>query len=82
MVTALEDVGVEVETLFFPRATTDRSIGHEYQLDLNTPEARTAMRRVVAFLRAHTTAPLHPGVADAWDDSELAVEEPLVVPAS
>lgn len=82
MVTALEDVGAEVETLFFPRATTDRSIGHEYQLDLNTPEARTAMRRVVAFLRAHTTVPLHPGVADAWDDSELAVEEPLVVPAS
>jgi len=82
MVTALEDVGAEVETLFFPQSSTDRSIGHEYQLDLNTPEAKTSMRRVVAFLRAHTTAPLRLGVADGWDESELAAEDPLVVPAS
>jgi Esterase/lipase len=82
MVTALEGAGAEVETLFFPQEATDRSIGHEYQLDLNTPEAKTSMRRVVTFLRAHTTAPLRLGVADRWDASALATEDPVVVPAT
>jgi len=78
MAEALERVGADVETLFFPAETTDRSIGHEYHLDLATPEAKTSMRRLVSFLRARTTAPLRPGVADAWDDADLAaLQDPV-----
>lgn len=76
MVEAMRAVGADVEALFFPQATTPRAIAHEYHLDLNTPQARTAMRRVVAFLRTHTSGPVRAGVSDAWEDSDLAV--PLV----
>lgn len=73
MVAAMRAIGADVETLFFPRATTPRSVAHEYQLDLNTAEGRTAMRHLVAFLRAHTTGPLRVGVSDVWEDAVLAV---------
>lgn len=83
MVGSLQRVGADVETLFFPRETTDRSIAHEYQLDLNTPEAKTSMRRVVAFLRAHTSTPHRTGVSDLWQDADLATPtEQQVVRAS
>lgn len=81
MVDALEGVGADVETLFFDRATTPRAIAHEYHLDLNTPEAKTAMRRTVAFLRRHTSAPTRLGVSDHWQAADLAVSaEVQVVP--
>ncbi len=72
MAEALQRVGADVETLFFPPETTDRSIGHEYHFNLATPEAKTSMRRLVLFLRARTTAPLRLGISDAWDEAELA----------
>lgn len=66
MAEALRDEGVEVDTLFFPAETTDASIGHEYQLRLDTPEAREAMERMIALLRAHTDGPNRAGVSDRW----------------
>lgn len=56
MVTALQDAGAEVDTLFFDAATTDPAVGHEYQMDLRTPQAREAMERIVAHVRAYTTS--------------------------
>jgi acetyl esterase/lipase len=51
---ALEAVGVEVDTLFFP---DDHSppLAHEYQLLLSTQEGRLALDRSVAFLAAHSS---------------------------
>lgn len=67
MVEALQENNVEVDTLFFDAATTDSSIGHEYQMDLTTPEARTAMERMVGLLREVTQTPLPlEGVSDTW----------------
>lgn len=58
---------VDVTTLFFPAATTDPAIGHEYQFDLNTPEARQALEAIVAFARVHTNSPTTwKGVSDTW----------------
>lgn len=57
MAMALQDVGAEVETLFFDRATTPRTIAHEYHLDPRTPQGWTAMDRIVSFLRRHTSSP-------------------------
>ena len=67
MADKLEAVGVEVDALFFDADTTDSSIGHEYQFDLNTPEARQAMERIAALLREVTQTPLPlEGVSDTW----------------
>lgn len=64
---ALEAQGVEVDTLFFPAESTDPSIGHEYQLDLDTPEAREAMKHMIALMRNHTITPAsREGVSDGW----------------
>ncbi|WP_154792571.1 hypothetical protein [Occultella kanbiaonis] len=59
--------GGDVDLLLFDAATTDEAIGHEYQLDLNTPEARTAMEHMVALLRdvTQTPQPLE-SVSDTW----------------
>lgn len=65
-VAALEGAGVDVTPLFFDAATTPESVGHEYQLALNTPEARQAMVAQVAFLRSVTGAEPRAGVSDAW----------------
>lgn len=67
MVEALERNGVAVDALFFDAATTDSAIGHEFQLDLNTPEARTAVEHMVALLREVTETPMPlEGVSDTW----------------
>lgn len=54
LATALEDLEVEVDTLFFPD-DQDPPLGHEYQFDLDTEAGRTALDRAVAFLEAHVT---------------------------
>ncbi|MBS1583058.1 MAG: alpha/beta hydrolase [Bacteroidetes bacterium] len=48
----LRRLGVEVDTLFFP-ADHAPALGHEYQFKLNTPEAREALERTIAFLGRH-----------------------------
>lgn len=64
---ALAGHGVAVDTLFFDPGTADPSIGHEYQLSLDAPEAREAMKGMVAFMRARTHTPLRlQGVSDGW----------------
>ena len=66
--------GVDVTALFFPAETSPESIGHEYQLGLDAPEARSAMVGMVRFLREHTQTPLElPGIGDEWP--EMAVRE-------
>jgi acetyl esterase/lipase len=47
----LEEVGVRVETLFYPAEHTPR-LPHEYQFDLNSVDGRNALERIDAFLRA------------------------------
>jgi acetyl esterase/lipase len=49
---ALRAAGAEVETLFFPDDFAP-PLGHEYQMFLSLPQARLALDRYVAFLRAH-----------------------------
>jgi acetyl esterase len=63
----LTTAGVPVETLFFDPETTDPAIGHEYQLLLETPEGREAMRQIVAFARRRTGASYRSGVSDDWE---------------
>lgn len=46
----LHDLGVEVETLFFPD-DHDPPLGHEYQFELDTDAARGFLERLLAFLR-------------------------------
>jgi acetyl esterase/lipase len=67
MARALRAQKVDVDALFFDRATTDPAIGHEYALDLDTVQAREAMKRMIVLLRARTTTPQpRDGVSDAW----------------
>jgi len=47
---AAAGLGVPVETLFFPEATTP-PLPHEYQFEPGSPAAEAAFARVVAFLR-------------------------------
>ena len=54
LVAALERVGVEADTLFFPDDHEPR-LAHEYQFDLDSPDGRHALDRAVLFLR-HVTA--------------------------
>lgn len=65
-VEALTAAGVDVTTLFFDAATTPDTVGHEYQLALDTPQAQQAMIEQVAFLRQVTSAEMRDGVSDAW----------------
>lgn len=50
---ALRSRGVPVTTLFFPD-DHDPGLGHEYQFDLDRPEARRALEESVAFLQEVT----------------------------
>ncbi len=61
----LEAQGVQVDTLWFPDAPD--TIGHEYQMDLRTPQAKESMKALLAFLRTHldTPVPLE-APADLW----------------
>ena len=45
----LADTGVHVETLFFPKEE-GKTVDHEYQMGLNTPEGWLAWERVARFL--------------------------------
>ena len=64
---ALTEKGVKVDGLFFPKESTDQSVGHEYQFALDGKEARTAMKRMIAFMRRYTHTPESKrGVSDAW----------------
>ena len=45
----LRELGVGVDTLFFP-ADLSPALPHEYQFDLDTPQGREAMARMLAFL--------------------------------
>ncbi|WP_309068162.1 alpha/beta hydrolase [Microbacterium sp.] len=65
-VEALEANDVDVTTLFFDASTTPDTVGHEYQLALDTPQAREAMVAQVAFLREVTGADMREGVSDGW----------------
>jgi acetyl esterase/lipase len=66
-VAALTAVGVDVTTLFFDPATTPDTVGHEYQLALDTPQAQQAMVDQVAFLRSVTGSEERTGgVSNAW----------------
>jgi acetyl esterase len=47
---ALEAKGVEVDTLFYPH-DHQPPLGHEYQLDMNLEDARTALQRMIAFFQ-------------------------------
>lgn len=67
MAQALRTKNVDVDALFFDRDTTDPGIGHEYALNLDTSQAREAMKHIVALLRSHTTTPQRRhGVSDSW----------------
>ena len=46
---ALVGAGVQVDTLFYP-ADHPTPLPHEYQFDLDIPEGRQALERIVAFL--------------------------------
>jgi hypothetical protein len=48
LASALRSKRVPVETLFFP-SNHQPPLGHEYQFDLDLPEARTALYRLTAF---------------------------------
>ncbi len=66
-VAALEAAGVDVTPLFFDEPGT--TAGHEYQLDLHSPEGRIAFRTVVDFLRRVSRTAVHEGPADrlGWE---------------
>lgn len=51
----LRELGVPVETLFFP-ADRKPALPHEYQFNLDTEAGHTALRRTLAFLRARLGA--------------------------
>lgn len=61
----LEAAGVQVDTLWFPDAPD--TIGHEYQMDLRTPQAKESMKALLTFLRTRleTPVPLE-APADSW----------------
>lgn len=65
MARSLEAAGADVETLWFPEAPS--SIGHEYEMDLRTSEAKASMKSMIAFIRAHldTSVPLSTP-SDSW----------------
>lgn len=50
----LTGLGVEVDSLFYPADHTPE-LGHEYQFDLSTADAQTALERTIDFARKVTT---------------------------
>lgn len=85
LVATLEALGAPVRSLFFPAGTPD-SVGHEYQMDLNTPQAKLAMVDTVAFLRSTVSTLLAlPGVTAGWDIAPsfgTPVASPVANPAA
>lgn len=63
---ALRAVQVPVTTKFFDARTTPDSVGHEYQMHLNTVQGRGGVTAFVAFVRRITGAPRVEGAADTW----------------
>lgn len=66
-VKALEKAGVDVTALFFdapPDPAAEDVPGHEYQLNLHSPEGQTSFRDMIAFLRRVSGADYHEGPAD------------------
>ncbi|WP_259606676.1 MULTISPECIES: alpha/beta hydrolase [Microbacterium] len=49
----LDELGVEVTTLFWPEPHEPR-LPHEYQFHLDLPEAQEALQRTLDFLKTHT----------------------------
>jgi acetyl esterase/lipase len=59
--------GVDVSTVFFQSTPANTAIGHEYEMALDTPEAKTGMIEMVAFLRRQVSTPNElPGVSAGW----------------
>lgn len=61
----LSEAGAPVTTLFFDPAASPE-VGHEYQLELDTDEARAGMKALVALVRENTDGPERHGVSDDW----------------
>lgn len=65
MAAALGKAGVQVETKWFPNAPD--TVGHEYEMDLRTPQAKESMKAMIAFVRAHLDTPLPLSTpSDGW----------------
>lgn len=56
MATSLEQAGVAVTTDWYPDAPD--TVGHEFQMDLRTPQARSSLKAMIAFVRAHLDTPV------------------------
>lgn len=54
MAQRLDELGVDVTTLFWP-APHEPALPHEYQFQLDSPDAQTALKDTIAFLDAQTT---------------------------
>src|SRR5699024_4457400 len=61
----LRRVGADVEEVILDE---DSRSGHVFDFDLDNPDARLALRRLVGFLRRVTTTPHRRGVSDAWHE--------------
>ena len=57
---------MDVTELFFDPITTPDTVGHEYQLALDTPQGKEALIAQVAFIRDVTSAQMRAGVSDGW----------------
>lgn len=56
MATSFEQAGVAVTTDWYPDAPD--TVGHEFQMDLRTPQARSSLKAMIAFVRAHLDTPV------------------------
>ena len=55
MTTAFASTGVDFETLFYPDEHIP-TLGHEYQFELDLPDAQVALQRLIDFARRRTAA--------------------------
>jgi hypothetical protein len=53
MAQRLDELGVDVTTLFWP-AAHEPALPHEYQFHLDMPDAQAALHKTIDFLDAHT----------------------------
>jgi acetyl esterase len=56
LATRLTDLGVDVETLFYA-ADRAPALGHQYQFELDSSDARAAWRAALRFMRRVTGTP-------------------------
>lgn len=56
MAASLQEAGVEVTTDWYPDAPD--TVGHEFEMDLRTPQAKESMKAMISFIRAHLDTPL------------------------